>query len=218
MDDLTTVYLLRHAQSQANRHIPESDWSLSTHGCEQAEGLKALLALLGIDVIYTSPYTRAVDTVMPFAQHAGLRVDRVEGLRERQLTTGSLPNWFELVQQSWRDFDFALPHGESNAQCQARIIHTIRHLVALQRGRVLLVSSHGNAIALYLHALDASYSFDQWVAMRNPDIFRIYYHGLEPVWDQTFTLEVSLATSAVPHNTPIHRKDGIEGPSSEPRT
>jgi 2,3-bisphosphoglycerate-dependent phosphoglycerate mutase len=150
MHDLTTVYLLRHAQSQAARHIPESDWSLSTRGREQAEGLKGLLAPLGINVIYKSPYTRAVETVIPFAQYAGLRIERLEGLRERQLTTGPLPNWFELVQQSWRDFDFALPHGESNAQCQARIVHTLRHLVALQKGKVLLVSSHGNAIALYL--------------------------------------------------------------------
>jgi 2,3-bisphosphoglycerate-dependent phosphoglycerate mutase len=218
MHDLTTVYLLRHAQGQADRHILESDWPLSTRGREQAEGLKVLLAPLGIDVIYTSPYTRAVDTVTPFAQGAGLRIERVEGLRERQLTTGPLPNWFELVQQSWRDFDFALPHGESNAQCQARIVHTLRHLVAVQRGKVLLVSSHGNAIALYLHALDATYSFDQWVAMRNPDVFRIYYHGLEPVWDQAFTLEISFATSGVPHNTSVLGKDGTAGPSSERRT
>jgi 2,3-bisphosphoglycerate-dependent phosphoglycerate mutase len=67
MHDLTTVYLLRHAQGQADRHILESDWPLSTRGREQAEGLKVLLAPLGIDVIYTSPYTRAVDTVTPFA-------------------------------------------------------------------------------------------------------------------------------------------------------
>jgi hypothetical protein len=68
-------------------------------------------------VIYTSPYTRAVDTVTPFAQGAGLRIERVEGL------------------------------------------------------------------------------FDKWAAMRNPDIFRIYYHGLEPVWDQAFTLAVSSSTA-----------------------
>jgi 2,3-bisphosphoglycerate-dependent phosphoglycerate mutase len=63
-----------------------------------------------------------------------------------------------------------------------------------QAGNVLLVSSHGNAIALYLHALDSSYGFDNWVAMRNPEVFRLYYHGAEPVWDQTFTWEGCAST------------------------
>jgi len=69
------------------------------------------------------------------------------------------------------------------------MVRILRHLVQEQAGKVLLVSSHGNAIALYLHALDSSYGFDNWVAMRNPEVFRIYYHGTEPVWDQTFTWE-----------------------------
>jgi len=71
------------------------------------------------------------------------------GLCERRLTTGSLPNRFELVQLSWRHVELALPHGESNAECQARIVDTVRYLVALQRGKGLLVSTHGNAVGLY---------------------------------------------------------------------
>ncbi len=71
------------------------------------------------------------------------------------------------------------------------MVRTLRYLVQGQAGNVLLVSSHGNAIALYLHALDPSYGFDNWVAMRNPDVFRIYYNSADPLWDHTFTLEGS---------------------------
>ena len=121
-------------------------------------------------------------------------IERVEDLRERKLTPGSVENWLELVKHAWQDFDFAFPHCESSAQCQARMVHTLHHLVQRQRGKVLLVSSHGNAIALYLHALEPSYGFDNWAAMRNPEVFRIYYNGVEPVWDQAFTLEGSCGT------------------------
>ena len=191
MNTRTTVYLLRHAESQADPHIPEPDWPLSARGRQQAELLKTHLAPLAIDVIYSSPYARAVATVTPFSQATGRVIERVEGLRERKLTPGSVENWLEVVKQSWRHFDFAFPHCESSAQCQARMVRTLRHLVQGQAGKVLLVSSHGNAIALYLHGLDTSYGFNNWVAMRNPEVFRIYYDGAAPVWDQAFTFESS---------------------------
>ena len=194
MSQRTTVYLLRHAESQADPHIPEPDWPLSGRGCQQAELLPTHLAPLAIDVIYSSPYVRAVATVTPFAQATGRVIKRVDDLRERKLTPGSVANWLDLVKQSWRQFDFAFPHCESSAQCQARMVRTLRQLVQARAGNVLLVSSHGNAIALYLHALDPSYGFENWVAMRNPEVFRIYYHGADPVWDHAFTLEGSSCT------------------------
>jgi 2,3-bisphosphoglycerate-dependent phosphoglycerate mutase len=187
MHTMTAVYLLRHAESQFDPHIPEPDWLLSARGSQQAEQLTTHLVPLAIDVIYASPYARAVATVSPFAHATGLTIERVEDLRERKLTPGSVENWREVVQHAWQHFDFAFPHCESSAQCQARMVRILRHLVQEQAGKVLLVSSHGNAIALYLHALDSSYGFDNWVAMRNPEVFRISYHGTEPGWDQTFT-------------------------------
>ena len=191
MNDVTTVYLLRHAESQADPSVSEPDWPLSARGHQQAEWLKTHLVPLAIDVIYSSPYTRAVHTVTPFAHATGREIECVEGLRERKLTPGSVENWLEVLKHAWQHFDFALPHCESSAQCQARMVGTLRDLVQGQAGNVLLVSSHGNAIALYLHALDPSYGFDNWAAMKNPDVFRIYYDksSANPVWDHTFRLE-----------------------------
>jgi len=140
MNPRTTVYLLRHAESQADPQIPEPDWPLSTRGHQQAERLKTHLASLAIDVIYSSPYARPVATVTPFAQATGRVIERVEGLRERKLTPRSVENWLEVVKHSWRHFDFAFPHCESSAQCQARMVGTLRHLVQGQAGNVLLVS------------------------------------------------------------------------------
>ena len=37
----------------------------------------------------------------------------------------------------------------------------------------LLVSSHGNAISLYLHHLDPDVGFTDWQAMRKPDLYGI---------------------------------------------
>jgi 2,3-bisphosphoglycerate-dependent phosphoglycerate mutase len=102
MHTLTTVYLLRHAESQADPHIPEPAWPLSARGRQQAEGLQTHLAPLAIDVIYSSLYARAVATVTPFASATGHMIERVEDLRERKLTPGSVENWLELVRHAWR--------------------------------------------------------------------------------------------------------------------
>jgi hypothetical protein len=37
----------------------------------------------------------------------------------------------------------------------------------------VLVSSHGNAIGLYLNRLDSSFGFEAWEEMRNPDLFAV---------------------------------------------
>jgi len=194
MENLTIVYLLRHAESHTDPNIPQSEWPLTQRGRQQAESLKSCLANLAIDCIYSSPYARAVETVTPFAEQAGLGIARIEGLRERKVTQGFASNWLEVIKHSWENFEFALPQCESSVQCQMRIVQTLRHLVEMRRGKILLVSSHGNAIALYLQALNPAYGFDRWMAMKNPELFKIYYYGNEPLWDQVFTLELSSST------------------------
>jgi hypothetical protein len=53
------------------------------------------------------------------------------------------------------------------------------------RGEAIAVASHGNALAIYLGTIDASFGIEQWRAMRNPDLFRVVYEGERPTWDGT---------------------------------
>lgn len=92
----------------------------------------------------------------------------------------------ELVRQAWTDFDFALPGCESSAAAQQRIVRTIEERVDLHTGYCIAVSSHGNIIDLYLNAIDPSFGFENWQAMRNPDVFKIVYNNSGPYWDTKF--------------------------------
>ena len=64
MSPNTRLYLVRHAESAPSPDLPEPEWPLSDDGRVQAEALVPTLAKLDISAAYSSPYPRAVDTVL----------------------------------------------------------------------------------------------------------------------------------------------------------
>jgi len=173
----TTVYLLRHAESTVVPALPESDWPLSEAGVQQADELPARLAPLGIDHVVSSPFVRAVETVRPFCEVAEIELQIDSDLSERRLSGHWIRDFEEILRRTWEDFDFALPGGESSRACQERVVGCISRLATAARGQTLLVSSHGNAIALFLNSLDPAFGWSEWRAMRNPDLFRTSLNG-----------------------------------------
>ncbi len=169
----TLVYLVRHAESSPISEVPEAEWPLSAKGRNQVEQLKADLLPLNIDLIFSSPYLRARQTVAPFAEANRLEISICEGLKERKLKDGFVEDFDELIKRAWQDFNFALPGCETGLNCQARMFALLEQLTEQNPGKKLLLSSHGNAIALLLNRLDNRFGFDFWRGMRNPDIIKI---------------------------------------------
>lgn len=187
----TTIYLVRHAQSRPTLDVPEPDWPLSELGREQARALVPAMIGLGIGVVYSSPYLRALHTVLPLAEALQLQVRVEHGLHERVLSRRNLGDeYWATVERYWGDPDFALPDGESNRACARRIVPAIDALAARHPGETLALASHGNALAIYLGTIDPDFGYERWRAMRNPDLFRVRYEEGRPSWDG-----VSLPTS-----------------------
>lgn len=82
-DQLTEIYVLRHA-TPAKSDVPNRSRPLSDLGQCQAMELATNLSDLGITAIYTSPFKRAVNTVMPFCKMANLTPVEREDLRESE--------------------------------------------------------------------------------------------------------------------------------------
>ena len=183
----TTVYLLRHAESRSSATVKQPDWPLTDLGAKQARDLVPTLAKLDIDHVYTSPYLRAVETAKPFADFAGKPLRIHDDLREqRSPWVDSAADFIEQTRKRWNDFNFAPPGGESNAECQLRIVNAVRDIIGGHPGSALLVSSHGKAISLLLNSIHSSFNFERSMAMKNPDLFRIKAEGASLVWDQSW--------------------------------
>lgn len=182
----TTLYFIRHAQAQPLPHQTEEEWALSERGEAQAAALAPVLATLGIDHLYTSPFRRSCDTLRPFADATGLPLTRHEGLRERCLTTGWIGDFREVWQKSWADFSYALAGGESSLVCRHRVVDAVNEIVRRHPGGTIALGSHGFAIGLFLTTLDPHFGVAQASAMRTPDLFRIVHDGTKVQWDRDF--------------------------------
>lgn len=84
------VYLVRHAAAGARgSHTgPDRERALIEKGVEQAKKMGAYLADKEISEIYSSPYTRCIETAAHIAEACGLEV-----VEEPRLGEG---NWLEL--------------------------------------------------------------------------------------------------------------------------
>lgn len=97
----------------------------------------------------------------------------VADLRERLLAPGDLPDWEEHCRRSFGDFGYALAGGESSAAAQARAEAALATIARLHPGQTIAVASHGNLIALMLHARDPSVGYAFWRAMPMPALYAI---------------------------------------------
>ena len=167
---MITFYLVRHAQA---------DWTageqrpLSGRGREDAQRVADMLQAYPIRAIYSSPFRRARETVAPLAARLALLVEIVPALRERRLGNSSPKGFFEAVKATWEDPSLAQPEGESNAAAQERGLILVRRLQEQHVAEHVVLSTHGNLMALVLQGFDSAIGYRFWKALTMPDIYRV---------------------------------------------
>jgi 2,3-bisphosphoglycerate-dependent phosphoglycerate mutase len=170
------IVLVRHAEPVApsDPRYEQNDRPLAEAGRRDAERLADELADDVVAAIYSSPYPRAVQTVEPLARRLGAEISLVDDLRERLLSLGALPDWRNQLHRSWSDFGYALEDGESSADAQRRVSAVLATLRRRHRGERIVVVSHGNLIALALHAIAPErVDFEFWAAMPTPAVYEL---------------------------------------------
>jgi 2,3-bisphosphoglycerate-dependent phosphoglycerate mutase len=186
MSTVTTLYLVRHAESAPDFSIAESAWPLSAAGRVQATTIAGHAAVFGASRLVSSPYRRAVETLEPTARALALPIETQDDLRERHLRDGYVENWDAMLRELWRDLDAHLPNCESGTQCRRRVAQCLGGLASTYRGDTLVACSHGNAIALFLSTIDPAVGYDAWKRMHTPDVFRVRLRDDRWQWDRDY--------------------------------
>jgi 2,3-bisphosphoglycerate-dependent phosphoglycerate mutase len=170
---VTTLILVRHAQSAPDPALPERAWPLSDKGRQQALDLAPALAELGVEALASSPYLRAIETLRPYAESAGLQISIDEDLRERALG-GWMPNVADVeaaVRQMHADLDFQLEGGESGRACVARVEAALARVIAAHPGRTIAVGSHGGVLGHLIASQGVALPDAFWTRIKNPHLF-----------------------------------------------
>jgi 2,3-bisphosphoglycerate-dependent phosphoglycerate mutase len=130
-----------------------------------------------IDAAYSSPYIRARQTIEPIARARDLAIETVDDLRERLLSPAELPDWRAHLKRAWEDFDYAPPGGETGRDAQARIVRVLDTVAARHSTGTVIVASHGNLIALALHAFMPNVDYAFWESIPMPAVFTLIRDG-----------------------------------------
>lgn len=161
------LYIIRHCKAEGQ----EPNAPLTKEGEESANRLIAVLKELEIDYLISSPFQRAIQTIQPYSDHAGLRIHVHQGLSERILSEEPLDNWLEQLKKTYEDKDLTFPGGESSRVAQRRILHVLNEVSDIKDVKNIGIVSHGNIMSLLFHHFDHTFSFNEWKGMKNPDIF-----------------------------------------------
>ena len=183
----TTIYLLRHASTTPSPDCaPEFDWSLNERGRLQAEHLISPLGQLDIDGVFCSSQKRMVETVMPYCRSVDTRPELIEGLQESRFQQGWVEDFEDHVKKHWANIGYHQPGCESHLASQRRFVGCLLQLARGHAGQSLLCCSGGQAIGLALHRADPTFGYDDWTAMRRPELFRVTIEEPLVTWDRTF--------------------------------
>lgn len=169
---LTSFILIRHAESPWS---DDDNRPLSAAGLTAAELLPERLAAFSIDAIYSSPYPRSMQTVMPLARRRGIEIREAFELRERTLGAYRYASFAEAMEASWSDFDLIHPGGESSRAAQTRVRELVDQLAHRHQSQTLVLATHGNLLALLLNAFDRRVDFEFWNSLAFPDAFELQW-------------------------------------------
>lgn len=168
------LVLVRHAAASGQ----EATAPLTVEGHRQAQRLAEVLVPFQLERIISSPFVRAVDSIAPFCTRANLPVETDDRLVERVLNPPPEADWRVHLRRSFEDLDYALDGGESGRTAQARGLSVMRTAVA--SGRRCVLVTHGNLLALLLQSFDATFGFERWATLSNPDVFVLHDAGDGP--------------------------------------
>ncbi|MBU9673645.1 histidine phosphatase family protein [Planococcus sp. CP5-4] len=163
---MTKIYIIRHCAATGQ----EPDAELTETGMAQAVELGGFLSETGIERIVSSPYARAVQSIGPLAEALAVEIETDERLKERVLSSGNLPDWFELLKSTFDDHDLTLEGGESSRLALSRISQVVGELENSGCQTAAIVT-HGNIMALLLSRYMEGFGFEGWRALSNPDVF-----------------------------------------------
>ncbi|MBR1778729.1 MAG: histidine phosphatase family protein [Alphaproteobacteria bacterium] len=158
-------YVFRHGQTDMNvagRWQGQGiDLPLNEIGCQQAQELAEQLKQTGIEVIFSSPLKRAVQTAQIVAETLDIPVKVEQGLIEgcfgaaegktKQEINALYPQtavgWHNLEEEF---MDVCFDGGETKRQIQNRILKTLKKIAAENDQRIIGISAHSAVIRCFI--------------------------------------------------------------------
>jgi len=184
----TNLYFVRHAHST---YTPdELGRPLSVKGIADAERVRQVITSEDIDIIISSPYKRAIQTVESFANSIDKEVLLEEDFKERTLSLEPFEDFNLAITRVWENPNFSFPGGESNTIAQKRGVKAVENILQNYEGKNIVIGTHGNIMVLIMNYYDKRYDFSFWKTLDMPDIYKLTFEknnliAVNRVWNRS---------------------------------
>lgn len=184
---MTNLYFVRHAHST---YTPdELNRPLSERGFTDAIRVTKLLETEEVDIVVSSPYKRAVQTVEGIAEYKNRKVEIIDSFKERTLTTAPAEDFTIAITKVWEDYNFSWEGGESNIVAQKRGVNTTYDVLERYKDKNVVIGTHGNIMVLIMNFFEKKYDFCFWKNLDMPDIYKLTFDGkvlknVERLWER----------------------------------
>ena len=186
---MTTIYFVRHAEPNYKNHNDISR-ELSNKGLEDRKLVTEFLNDKQIDILLSSPYKRAVDTIRDFAERKGLEITIIDDFKERRVDSEWIEDFNSFCKKQWEDFSYKLSDGECLEEVQNRNVMALNRVLEHYRDKTIVVGSHGTALSTIINYYDKTFGYSDFDEIRYlmPWIVEFTFEDKECVKIQKYNL------------------------------
>ncbi len=164
---MTSIILVRHAECEGNiinALTGRTEFKLTKNGQEMAQDLVNELKKYKINIIYSSPSIRCIETIKPTAEYFKLDIITNKDLLEKYFGIYDGMTWEEVNKQNPEIIENkkkfneirGIPEQETTKQVELRMKCCIQKIARENKGNTVLICSHGCAIYNFLKSIDKS--------------------------------------------------------------
>lgn len=175
---MTNVYFIRHAEPDYTNHDDETR-PLTEKGQRDTALVCDFLKDKDIDIAYSSPYLRSVNTIMPFCCEKGLTINIESDFRERAVSSDWISGFDNFAQSQWADRHFHLVGGECIDEVQQRNISALKNVLDMNEGKNVIIASHGTALSTIVNYYASGFGYEDFHRIKKlmPWIVRLTFEG-----------------------------------------
>ena len=163
---MTTIYFIRHAEPNFNNH-DDMTRELTPKGMQDSKLVTRFLSDKNIDIIFSSPYKRAIDTIRDFSEANGLEIQIVDDFRERKVDSCWIEDFSAFCKAQWADFDYKLSDGETLREVQTRNVNALKRLLIDHRDKNIVIGTHGTALSTMINFYDKKFGYSDFEKIKD---------------------------------------------------
>ncbi|WP_010296242.1 histidine phosphatase family protein [Clostridium senegalense] len=175
---MTKIYFVRHAKPDF-KILDDLTRPLTDEGLKDSESLCELFKNKDINKVYSSPYKRAIDTVLPVAQMLNLEINIVEDFRERRICNKWLDDFDSFAKNQWKDFNYKIEDGECLLEVQQRNINALKNILRENNSNNIIIGTHGTALSTIINYYDVTFKYEHFERIKNimPWVVMLEFEG-----------------------------------------